>query len=193
MSCLAAEEEKNIMKRYSGHGDRRTFGWIAAAAVVVAVVGGGVAQAEIPDGNGEIVACFGPEGSLRVIDTDAGEICRAQEVELAWSQSTAPTCPAGTTGFVGVCIETESRPAENFPSALDTCAAEQRRLTTHAELAGFRKIDGITLDVTGEWTADVATLTPTLLIVSLTDDRTIYNDGLTLDKKFRCVTGPEGS
>ena len=67
------------------------------AAGVVAVVTGGVAWATIPDGSGQIHACYKTSsGELRVVDPSAGGTCKPSETALAWSQ-TGPPGPAGAT------------------------------------------------------------------------------------------------
>lgn len=61
---------------------------------------GGVAYAAIPDAGGVIHGCYlttGPpqaRGALRVIDTEAGQVCQTGEVALTWSQ----TGPQGAPG-----------------------------------------------------------------------------------------------
>ena len=60
-------------------------------AMVVALIGvaiglSGVAFATIPDSNGTIHGCYGPQGNLRVVET-AGD-CRTSEKPLNWSQGT---------------------------------------------------------------------------------------------------------
>jgi hypothetical protein len=53
-----------------------------------------VAYATIPDSGGVIHACYDTgKGKLRVIDTEAGATCRAQEVALSWNQ-TGPRGPS---------------------------------------------------------------------------------------------------
>jgi hypothetical protein len=68
------------------------------AGGVVAAVSGGVAWATIPDGSGQIHACYkSSSGDLRVIDPSAGGACKPSETALMWSQ----TGPAGTPGTPG--------------------------------------------------------------------------------------------
>jgi len=60
--------------------------WIALAVVVVAVVGGGIAYASIPDESGVIHGCRNKtSGVLRVIDSD--QMCTPAESSLDWVQS----------------------------------------------------------------------------------------------------------
>lgn len=70
---------------------------IAAAALVT----GGIALAAIPNGDGEITACYdNRSGILRVIDAEEGVQCRTSETALTWSQ-TGPQGPQGIQGPPG--------------------------------------------------------------------------------------------
>jgi hypothetical protein len=63
----------------------------------------GVATAAIPGGDGAIQSCYGPNGSLRVVDADAasgGKICNTGETPLSWNH-TGPAGPAGAAGPAG--------------------------------------------------------------------------------------------
>src|SRR4051794_24504667 len=67
----------------------------ALVASLLALVLGGVAWANIPGSNGVISACQkNNDGSLRVIDAEAGQRCPAGYSTLNWNQ----TGPAGATG-----------------------------------------------------------------------------------------------
>jgi hypothetical protein len=74
------------------------------AVLVVAVVGGGVAYATIPDGKGVIHGCYKKSsGRLRVIDTNAGASCGPAEEAISWNQAgpqgqQGPTGPPGPSG-----------------------------------------------------------------------------------------------
>lgn len=60
-----------------------------------------VAYANIPDSGGVIHACYDAgNGTLRVIDTEAGETCRPQETALSWNQE-GPQGPEGPSGPEG--------------------------------------------------------------------------------------------
>ena len=63
-------------------------------------VAAGLAVAAIPDAGGVINGCYGPNGQLRVIDTAAGQACKANEASLSWSQ-TGPAGPQGPQGPQG--------------------------------------------------------------------------------------------
>jgi len=79
---------------------------IITVAVVAAALTGGVALASIPDGSGVIHGCYAkassnqPPGSLRVIDTEVGQTCSANERALDWNR-TGPTGPQGLQGAPG--------------------------------------------------------------------------------------------
>jgi hypothetical protein len=77
---------------------RRRTVIVPLAAALVLVVGGGIAYANIPDGGKVIHGCYKDlSGSLRGIDTEAGESCSNSETALPWNQSG----PAGATGAQG--------------------------------------------------------------------------------------------
>lgn len=61
---------------------------IVLVCAALLAVGGGIAYASIPDGDGMIHACAAKrDGVLRVIDTDAGGACNAaKENPLNWNQ-----------------------------------------------------------------------------------------------------------
>jgi hypothetical protein len=76
--------------------------FIVPAAIAMAVLGGGgVAFASIPDSGGVIHGCYSAkDGTLRVIDTDAGQTCAKGENSLNWNQQ-GPQGPAGPAGPQG--------------------------------------------------------------------------------------------
>jgi len=70
---------------------------VAGALLLV----GGVAVASIPDASGVIHGCRkNSDGSVRVIDSDLGQVCANGWTALNWSQ-TGPEGPAGATGPAG--------------------------------------------------------------------------------------------
>lgn len=80
---------------------RRDILMAAAGALVTTALAGGIAVAAIPDDGGVINACYAKSsGALRVIDPAAGQICRAKELALTWSQ-TGPTGDPGPAGAPG--------------------------------------------------------------------------------------------
>jgi hypothetical protein len=71
-------------------------------AIGIVLAGGTVALASIPDSAGVIHGCRNnKDGSLRIIDTDAGQTCKSSETALPWNQ-TGPQGPAGPAGPPGL-------------------------------------------------------------------------------------------
>ena len=130
-------------------------GLVVVLAVCLLAVGGGVSFATIPDRDGVYDACLTTAGTLRLIDTEAGQACRKGETAISWSQGARLACPAGTIMSTGVCIETTPRAADVVPDAFVDCADEGRRLPSQGELRTARLLDEIDLG-SGEWTDDVA-------------------------------------
>ncbi len=76
-----------------------TMAGVALAAAVLA--GTGTALASIPGSDGVIHGCYlVKDGTLRVIDTDAGQSCVKGEKGLSWNQA-GPQGPAGPAGPQG--------------------------------------------------------------------------------------------
>ncbi len=102
------------------------------------------------------------------------------------------SCPAGTTLFIGVCIENAARDAATQPDATDVCADEGRRLPSGGELQAFREAPGITL-ASGEWTDDVADITrfSVFAIFVVTETGNGVAEAFD-DLAYRCVAGPVG-
>src|SRR6266487_3613435 len=75
---------------------------VIAAIAVTLLATATVAVASIPDSQGVIHGCRDlKSGSLRVIDTDAGQTCDSKgEAALSWSQA-GPAGPAGANGVSG--------------------------------------------------------------------------------------------
>jgi hypothetical protein len=74
----------------------------AAIAVAVAISGGAIAYASIPDSSGVIHGCYTVSGgALRVIDTAKGQTCATGQHSLNWNQK-GPRGPAGPPGPAGV-------------------------------------------------------------------------------------------
>ncbi len=98
----------------------------------------------------------------------------------------APTCPAGTTSYAGVCIETASRGAQDFQGASTTCGDAGRRLATTSELLGFRGQPKIAL--TGsELTGDVVSQEGNAAYVVVDQQGTVQSRPLGVGSAFRCV------
>lgn len=71
------------------------------------------AYAGIPDSGGVIHACYDPgNGALRVIDSEAGEMCRPKEMALSWNR-TGPQGPEGPEGPRGA-----RGPSDGYVSSL---------------------------------------------------------------------------
>jgi hypothetical protein len=108
--------------------------------------------------NGVINACYmTTNGQLRVIA--AGDECRANEVAIALALAGSDACPQGTTRFINVCIETQSRAPRSHTDATRACASEDRRLPSSGELKAFREQIGIVIPTGGEWTDDLGDVT----------------------------------
>jgi hypothetical protein len=82
--------------------------WLVAVAAAALVIGVAVAAAaSIPDAGGVIHGCRkNSDGQLRVIDSDAGQMCQNGWTALNWSQ-TGPQGPAGSPGLAGVHVITD--------------------------------------------------------------------------------------
>ncbi len=72
---------------------------IAVALAAGIVLSGGAAIAAIPVSGGEITACYGRDGKLRVVS--AATECKASEQSVAWNQL-GPAGPQGVQGVQGV-------------------------------------------------------------------------------------------
>jgi hypothetical protein len=60
------------------------------------MVAGGIAYAAIPGADGTINGCYKrSDGTLRVIDAEAGATCKPSETAIAWSQTGPPGEDAG--------------------------------------------------------------------------------------------------
>src|SRR5215211_4441060 len=101
---------------------------VALAAVIALTAGIGVATGAIPASNGTITACYSKaNGDLRVIDSEAGQTCKASESELSWKQGTsAPTVrvvtvflnPGATASARAECPEGQKATGGGFTSAI---------------------------------------------------------------------------
>jgi hypothetical protein len=77
------------MNHHRSEGPKRTGpgAKLFGAIVVLTLVAGGVAAADIPDGGSTINACYDKtSGAVRVIDASANQTCTASENPLSWSQ-----------------------------------------------------------------------------------------------------------
>jgi hypothetical protein len=118
----------------------------AAAAVAVAITGGAIAYASIPDANGVIHGCYTVKGgSLRVIDTAKGQTCATGQHSLNWNQKglrgpAGPAGPAGVSGYgVARCTVAEDGITGNYfvaSSSGGTCSVTGTvHIVGHALLA----------------------------------------------------------
>jgi hypothetical protein len=85
------------MMRSPGSNAHRNPVVFVALALALALTAG-VAYSAIPDSNDVVHGCYdNASGGLRVVDTDAGGVCRGGETALDWNQRG----PAGVTGAAG--------------------------------------------------------------------------------------------
>jgi hypothetical protein len=160
----------------------------------VAVIGGGIAYASIPGADGTISACYNKTtGQLRVVDADAGQVCKTTENPLQWEQAADPVslaCPEGTVLSTGVCIETTPRAATSHGEAEADCASVGRRLPSPGELSTARVRDDIDLGASGEWTDDLADIaTASTFKYFVITERGNGVQGAFDDVAYRCVAG----
>jgi hypothetical protein len=85
------------------------FTSLAIAVLAIA----GVGDAAIPSGNGTISACKDNKGAVKVIDTEAGQSCPANQQLLNWNQQgpAGPQGAPGTPGVSGVQLVTTTQPS----------------------------------------------------------------------------------
>ncbi len=76
-----------------------------SAVFLAAVVGGlttNLAQADVPDANGLITACYRTNGGdLNIIDTENSETCSNKETQLSWYQDSGVISGVGTSPLNG--------------------------------------------------------------------------------------------
>jgi hypothetical protein len=77
---------------------RQRARWVVGTAIVMAVIGAGVAYAAIPDSSGVIHGCYSKTGALSVIDSS--QTCGKGTTTLDWNQS-GQQGPKGDTGPAG--------------------------------------------------------------------------------------------
>jgi hypothetical protein len=85
----------------------RGRGWMLVKlglfGLCVAVLTSGIAWAMIPSSSGVITACYTKkDGSLRVIDAEAGDACKAKETTLTWNQAGPSPPPPPPLGSVDI-------------------------------------------------------------------------------------------
>ena len=74
--------------------------WLLGLVLALVASAGGIAYAAIPGAGGTITGCYKTNGSLRVIDAEAGQTCTSSEQQLTWNQ-TGPQGPEGPQGPTG--------------------------------------------------------------------------------------------
>lgn len=88
-------EVGGVMRLVSFSGRRGRLAVLLLA--VVAVAGGGVAYANIPDSGGAIHGCYKKtspnQGTLRLIDTEKDQTCQHNETSVDWNQAGQPGEP----------------------------------------------------------------------------------------------------
>jgi hypothetical protein len=88
------------------------MGWVARlrpspalvlAMVAVVIAMRGVAIGSVPDSSGKISACYGKNGTLRIVDTSKKGKCARGEHRISWNQKGAVGIPGprGATGAAG--------------------------------------------------------------------------------------------
>jgi hypothetical protein len=78
---------------------------------VLVVVAAGIAYAAIPGGDGTISGCYKmSDGTLRVIDAEAGQTCKSSEKPITWSQTGPPGPPGESVTWRQVFSNTTIQP-----------------------------------------------------------------------------------
>ena len=86
------------MERFTRRLGRR---FLLLGGVGVLALAGGIAYASIPDSTGTFHACvLSNQGQVRTIDPSQGDLCKANQAAVSWSQ-TVPAGPTGATGAQG--------------------------------------------------------------------------------------------
>jgi hypothetical protein len=80
-------------------------------------------MASIPSGNGTFTGCVASTGALKLIDTDAGQICPSGQTQVTWNQ-TGPAGPPGPQGPGAVALFADKTrpPLRSTPPAATTIA-----------------------------------------------------------------------
>jgi hypothetical protein len=132
------------------------------ATVGAIIIGTGVATGAIPGGDGAIAACYKVKGgAVRVIDSDSGANCAADEVKLSWNQK-GPVGPAGPKGDKG----------DPGAQGLATCDAARLLLCPDADLpngqALVASIDGVEIFRVSTYRSNCTTSTDTAHVTKST-------------------------
>lgn len=136
------------MRRITGHMRHNVVAYMA----LFFAMSGGVAFATgtIPGSDGEIDACYTPDGLLRVVAE--GEQCRNSETALTWNQKgdTGPTGPPGPTGDTGPKGDTGDTGPKGDPGQAATKLFA--KVTATGELVYGSGATGVTRNWDGEYT-----------------------------------------
>ena len=142
-------------------------------------------------------------GGSRIKESRLGVVPRANNARRVGGLSAARLlvkCQIGMIPVAGTCIETSSRSAAPYGSAVNVCTLANerrtpgRRLPSHGELKAALNKSEIQLAPGGELTSDVYPRGDTRLDVLYVTDRTgavgvVADDGNT-PKAFRCAADP---
>lgn len=203
------------MRTRSSKAMRKPSAGTVLGTVALAVAVSGVAWGAIPSANGAITGCYNMRsGFLRVIDEEAGQECGAGERIIRFaavdgagrvadadrldgldSSAYLLSCPAGTTLYLNLCFELETRAVDHQVNATNDCADEGRRLPSEGEMRSFRELDG-----TGgvsierfEWTDELGdTDAESVFLYAIVGTGGSGVDQAFDDHPYRCVAGPTG-
>jgi hypothetical protein len=125
----------------------RTIGVVTAAAAVAAAAAG-IAVASIPDGAGNVHACYKRDtGVLRVIDTGAGDACRAtSEGALQWNVI-PPQGPVGAQGPQGP-AGPQGPKGPQGPHGTNEVTYDPSTMTVHATVSADQQVGGFFITLT---------------------------------------------
>jgi len=122
-----------------GKVPRRPSPAMVVALLALLVAASGAAFAAIPSSNGTITTCYAQNGSLRVIDTEAGQTCRSTETQLSWKD--------GITGKVADSNKLDGMDSSRFARAnlfgSPVDARNGESLDSNCALGGVRLFAGI--------------------------------------------------
>jgi hypothetical protein len=133
--------EVNFLTKGAPRG-RRLLLLITASLALAA----GVAYAAIPHSTtGVIDACYAKGGALRVIDTEAGEICKGSETALAWNAQgqPGPQGPQGPAGPTKTIIREKLVTTQQGYGYVDTVSCDPGEVATGG---GYKLVSGIPID-----------------------------------------------
>jgi hypothetical protein len=103
---------------------RRFIIGLVAGAVLATTA---AAVASIPSSDGVFTACVKSDGTLRLIDAEAGDTCKASEQTVTWNQ-TGPQGPPGVSEAEVITEEFEV-PANSSEDGQATCPAGKKAIS----------------------------------------------------------------